>query len=136
MTFGAQLLAWRRHRRLTQSELGSNAGIPRPYLSRLELDKADPSLSLVRRLAVALDLGVGELIERPTSQQQFTNDELDRVARGALRPGLYDAGKATPYIRPMSRLLKERRASLGLTRSRGSSSPTKIAGIHALRRIR
>ena len=47
-------MAWRKDKNLTQEQLAQKVGCPRPYLSRLERDEVDPSLSLVRRLAVAL----------------------------------------------------------------------------------
>ncbi|MCG3204700.1 MAG: hypothetical protein KCHDKBKB_01415 [Elusimicrobia bacterium] len=137
MSFGQQLLSWRRYRGLTQLELSKLANIQRPYLSRLEMDKADPSLSSLRRLAAALDVRVGTLIEETPPLKFLTNEQLDHVARGALRPGMYSAGSATSYIRPLSRLLKERRASLGLYKPRKrTASVSPSSNQQTLRRMR
>jgi DNA-binding XRE family transcriptional regulator len=135
MTLGFQLLAWRRHRGFTQADLAIKAGIPRPYLSRLELDKVDPSLSLLRRLASGLNIRVGELIEELPVRRGLTNQQLDDVARGALKPSA-SHGRG-PLVRPLARMLKERRAALGLYKPR--KGPKKIArgtGVFALRRLR
>ena len=137
MTFGFQLLSWRRHRGLTQSALAEKSGITRPYLSRLELDRVDPSLSLLRRLAVVLNLRVGELIDTLPAKKMLTNEELDRVARGALKPSLGKTVVGAPYIHPLSRLLKARRAALGLYKPRSNRDKiSQSTGKHALRRMK
>jgi transcriptional regulator with XRE-family HTH domain len=135
--FGYQLLCWRRHRGFTQLDLAQKTNVPRPYLSRLELDKVDPSLSLIRRLAAALDLRIGELIEELPVFKLLTNEELDSVARAALRPSSPQIGKAVHYVRALSRALKERRAAVGLYKPRGKKKRlVKSSGIQSIRRLR
>jgi transcriptional regulator with XRE-family HTH domain len=55
-----------RERRLargwTQEELAKRAGISRVYLNKLETQKQDPRLSVVARLASALNVKTGELV--------------------------------------------------------------------------
>jgi transcriptional regulator with XRE-family HTH domain len=46
---------------MTQDALATAAGVSRGYLSRLEMGRHDPPLSLLRRLAKALKVTVGEL---------------------------------------------------------------------------
>ena len=56
-------MSWRRRRGLTQVDLAERSHLSRPYVSRLEKGKVDPALSAIRRLAVALDISLGQLIE-------------------------------------------------------------------------
>jgi transcriptional regulator with XRE-family HTH domain len=49
---------------MTQEQLAMKAGLSQPYLSQLEAgDKGNPSLPLLRKLARALGVPVGELLE-------------------------------------------------------------------------
>jgi len=49
-------------RALTQRELAEMAGLSTNALNRLELDKAEPHMSTLRKLAKALDVDPSELI--------------------------------------------------------------------------
>ncbi len=51
----------RRRAGLTQEELSERAGMGRATLARLEAGSVDPAASTLRKLAVALGVGVGEL---------------------------------------------------------------------------
>ena len=135
MGFGLTLLSWRRHRRLTQQDLASKAGVPRPYLSRLERDEVDPSVSLLRRLAVALGITPGTLLDTSPPHKPLSRHALDRLARGALKPGAR-AYRDVPLIATAGRAFLEKRAALGLTRGRRVRFGKGIAGIHALRWLR
>ena len=53
----------RAERELSQEELADRAGISRQYLSRLEIGRHDPSLSTLVKLAKALGVKPGELLE-------------------------------------------------------------------------
>lgn len=79
------MLAWRRHRKLSQSQLADISGVLRPYLSRLERNEVDPSLSLVYRLAAALELSPGQLIDEDPPQPALDRHALDDLAREFLR---------------------------------------------------
>lgn len=59
----ARLKVLRRRRGLTQTELAARAGISRGYLSRLEIARQDPSLSVLEKLATALGVTVARLLE-------------------------------------------------------------------------
>jgi transcriptional regulator with XRE-family HTH domain len=48
---------------LSQEALAKKAGLSREYLARLETGKHDPSVSTVERLAKALKVKVGKLLE-------------------------------------------------------------------------
>jgi transcriptional regulator with XRE-family HTH domain len=110
---GYHIMAWRRHLALTQAGLADRANLSRPYLSRLEKGKADPALSSLRRIALALGITVGKLIEELPPEKLLSRDELDRLARGALRPGTQEA-HAQPGTRVLALVNRERRKALGL----------------------
>jgi len=54
----------RRERRMTQEELAKKARVTKYYISQLETGLRDnPSLPVLRRLAKALGVSAGELLE-------------------------------------------------------------------------
>ncbi|HVF02111.1 MAG TPA: helix-turn-helix transcriptional regulator [Rubrobacteraceae bacterium] len=59
---GDRLKNLRIRRALTQRELAERAGISTNALNRLELDKAEPHMSTLRKLARALDIDPTELV--------------------------------------------------------------------------
>ena len=59
---GDRLKNLRIRRALTQRELAEMAGLSTNALNRLELDKAEPHMSTLRKLAKALDVDPSELI--------------------------------------------------------------------------
>lgn len=48
---------------MTQEGLAKKAGISRVYVARLETGKQDPTLTTLKKLAKALKMTVGELLE-------------------------------------------------------------------------
>jgi transcriptional regulator with XRE-family HTH domain len=62
-TFGARVARFRKHRRLTQEGLAKLSGVSRTHLARIETGRADPSLTVLLRLAAALGLRVADLVE-------------------------------------------------------------------------
>jgi transcriptional regulator with XRE-family HTH domain len=60
---GDRLKALRIRRALTQEELAQRAGLSKNAVNRLEVDKAEPRMSTLRKLARALDVDPAELIE-------------------------------------------------------------------------
>jgi predicted transcriptional regulator len=59
----ARLKRLRAQRGMTQEQLAAKAGISRPYLARLETARQDPTLSTLEKLAKALRLKVGRMLE-------------------------------------------------------------------------
>jgi transcriptional regulator with XRE-family HTH domain len=53
----------RESRAFSQEELAKRAGISRGYLARLETARQDPTLSTLEKLAKALRVKVGRLLE-------------------------------------------------------------------------
>ena len=91
-TFGEQLLAWRRRRGLTQTELAARAGIPQPNLSALESDRWDPKLSTIRRLAAALQIAPGQLMDQRPRERSWDRHHIDRF----VRQSVLDPAKVPP----------------------------------------
>ena len=128
MNIGYHIMAWRRHRSLTQAGLAERAHLSRPYLSKLEKGKADPALSCLRQLALALDLRIGQLVEELPHETSLSRDDIDRLARGALRPGTREA-QTQKGTRVLALLNRERRKALGLyvPKKKAAAKPTTYA---------
>ena len=59
-----KLRTWRQERGVTQEELAKKAKVTKRYISQLETGlRQNPSLPVLRRLAKALGVSVGELLE-------------------------------------------------------------------------
>lgn len=61
--FGNRLKALRKEKDLSQEELAERSGLNRPYISGIEKGKRNVSLEVMEKLAEALEVGIGELIE-------------------------------------------------------------------------
>jgi transcriptional regulator with XRE-family HTH domain len=109
---------------LTQADLAERSHLSRPYVSRLEKGKVDPGLSAIRQIAVALNVGIGQLIEELPPERPLSRDQMDQLARGALRPGTREA-RSLPETRVLASMINERRKALGLrvSRKNGESLP-------------
>ena len=59
----AKIKALRERRGLTQEQLAEKAGVGRSHLARLETGKQDPTLSTLEKIASALKVKVGRLLE-------------------------------------------------------------------------
>lgn len=84
----------RETRGLTQQQLAKLSGIPRPTLANLESGSANPTLTVLVRVAAALQLRVEELIGPPKASARFYRaHELPKRTRGQvnLRKLLPDA---------------------------------------------
>jgi transcriptional regulator with XRE-family HTH domain len=73
--FARRLRELRAERGLTQAELAQKAKVTTTYISKLESAGAAPGIDLVENLAVALGVGITELIPAPAP------DDLSAVSR-------------------------------------------------------
>lgn len=62
---------------LSQRQLALRMQVPRTYVSKIENDKATPTLSSLRRLAVALEVSVPALLEQSTNA--IANSRLEEI---------------------------------------------------------
>jgi len=58
-----RLKQFREARGWTQEQLAEKAGFSRAYIARLEIGRHDPTLSTLEKLAKALRVTVGKLVE-------------------------------------------------------------------------
>jgi transcriptional regulator with XRE-family HTH domain len=61
--FGSNLRAARKKRKWTQEDLAGRSGVQAGEISRMEAGKRDPQVSTVEKLAVALEIPPGQLLE-------------------------------------------------------------------------
>ncbi len=82
---GQTLYLWRVENRLTQTDLARRSGISRPNLSTIENGGRDITVETLRRLAAALDITPGVLVDGvlPITRRPETlsRERLDRIAR-------------------------------------------------------
>lgn len=105
-TFADTLYLWRTERGLTQEALAQAAGIPRPNLSTLERGILEPTLRTIRRLALALDIRPGWLVDGITPGSE-DRKALDRYRMDQIVSVVMDRGQLkNPYEQRVARLLK------------------------------
>lgn len=61
---GKNLRETRKQLGLTQQEVSQRSGVQAGEISRIEAGKRDPQISTVERLAKALDVSAGQLLDR------------------------------------------------------------------------
>ena len=62
--FGKTLRRLRITKKLTQEELGLEAGLRRTFISSLELGQKQPSLETIQKLAAVLELSISKLLQQ------------------------------------------------------------------------
>ncbi len=61
--FGIRLREAREHLGLTQEEVAQRSGVHATEVSRMEAGKRDPKISTLRRLAKAVEVKAGQLLD-------------------------------------------------------------------------
>ena len=61
--FAMRLKRLRAERQISQADLARASGVSREYIARLELGQQDPTLGTMQKLAKALKVKAGELLE-------------------------------------------------------------------------
>lgn len=81
---GANLRYVRRQRGLTQDQVARLCGVPRSTVSHLETGAANPTLSVLAQVAMALQLPIEELVSTPRARLQiFPRGSLPVEVRGS-----------------------------------------------------
>ena len=76
---------YRRSRQISQAQLAKMAGIPRPTLAHLESGTANPTLSVLMRLASTLQVLIEELVAPPrATARHFEVEDLPQRQRGSV----------------------------------------------------
>lgn len=79
----ANVKALRETRGLTQSQMAKAAGLPRPTWANLETGTANPTLSVLMKVAGAMQVTLEELVGPPrASARLYRADELPQSKRG------------------------------------------------------
>ncbi len=84
---GSLILLWRNQKKLTQGELSKLCGVSRPNLSAIEQGARDMTVGTLRRIAAALGVRAGELVDgvnvsdEGVDLQEWGRHAIDRVAR-------------------------------------------------------
>src|SRR5215470_13793281 len=95
----ANLRYLRERRGLTQSQLAKLCGVPRSTVANIETGAANPTLSVLARVAGALQLSLEELLSAPRARcQVFPKGTLPVQARG--RGGKVQVHKLLPHPIP------------------------------------
>jgi transcriptional regulator with XRE-family HTH domain len=84
---GPRLRRMRTRLGLSQRELARRAGVSNATISMIEGDRVSPSVSALRQVLSALDVGVAEFFagaEEPAEQIVYRADELTEIAGGAV----------------------------------------------------
>ena len=71
--FGVALRAYRRQRGLTQDQLSVRVNVVRSYICTLESGKKQPNLDMILRLAAALDVTPGALLDAMVAARDGTD---------------------------------------------------------------
>ncbi len=72
-------------RNMTQEQLARLSGVPRPTWTNLESGTANPTVSVLARVAAALQVPVEELISPPKAQAKlYSADSIEREERGSV----------------------------------------------------
>jgi transcriptional regulator with XRE-family HTH domain len=66
--FGIALRKLRLAKKLTQEQLGFEAGLRRTFISSLELGEKQPSLATIQKLATVFELSMSKFIQKVESQ--------------------------------------------------------------------
>lgn len=84
MTVGENIRKLRKERGLTQKQLGELCGIKEANVRKYELDKANPKIETIERIAQALDVPIRAIKENITWEEHRNTEEIKRLERSAL----------------------------------------------------
>lgn len=79
---------WRQRRGLSQRQLAERMHVPRTYVSKIENDKATPTIASLERMAAAMDTNIAALL----TSSEPASDLLDDAFVQALLPYLPHLG--------------------------------------------
>jgi transcriptional regulator with XRE-family HTH domain len=75
MNFGKRLAEMRKKRGLTQPQLSELVGVHVSQLVNYEKDRSQPTLEVIRKLALALDVTADELVFDPSERMPLVTDK-------------------------------------------------------------
>jgi transcriptional regulator with XRE-family HTH domain len=75
MNFGKRLVEFRKQRALTQAQLAQQVGVHIAQLRNYEGERSQPTLEVIRKLALALSITADELIFEPHERLPAVTDK-------------------------------------------------------------
>ncbi len=110
---GQTIYSWRLSKRMTQETLASSARVSRPNLSAIEQGGRDLTVQTLRRLAAALGISAGTLVDGVGPKPEYvpvnTNRHtLDRIARLAAGKRLRASGREKKIALALAFVMKSK----------------------------
>ena len=84
MTVGENIRKLRKERGMTQKQLGEMCGIKEANIRKYELDKANPKIETIERIAQALGVPIRAIKENITWEEHKNTEEIRQLERSAL----------------------------------------------------
>ncbi|EWS54902.1 MULTISPECIES: helix-turn-helix transcriptional regulator [unclassified Methylibium] len=78
---GVEVKVRRQELAFTQEDLAGRCDLDRPFISLIEVGKKQPSLSVLHRIASALDLKFGEFCDRIDARYRKALKSSERIRR-------------------------------------------------------
>lgn len=124
---GQTIYYWRRSKKITQANLAWRAGVTRPNLSAIENGGRDLTVQTLRRIADALGVTPGTLVDgigpkpshTPVNLNRFS---IDRVARLAVGQRLRATSKEKKLSLDLASVMKSKIPSKGVKQRRVRSA--------------
>lgn len=124
MALGKTICLWRLKAGLTQAELARRAGISRPNLSVIERDGRDVTVGTLKRIAVALGVVPGVLVDGIAPERQgrenLSRVSLDRIARRVMGFSIPLSSEESEIANCLGNLMKQK---LGRTKQSKRNLP-------------
>jgi len=131
LPFGETVLSWRLARGMSQAELAKAARMSRPNLSGVERGNREVTLGTLRRLALALDVLPGVLVNgEPPAQMN------EPLGRAALERIAHAAAHGTSTTNEQEQRLGVLLAEAASARIAGGEAPTRGTTAHRRRSTR
>jgi transcriptional regulator with XRE-family HTH domain len=115
LTLGQTILIWRSSRGLSQSQLAQKAGLSRPNLSQIESGKRDVTVGTLRRIAFALQVNPGTLVdgEAPGIKkgEKLSRQKMELLA-AAVADGLELQGQDGQRVADLAVITRSQRSAL------------------------
>ena len=83
MTTGQKIRTLRKEKKLTQKQLGQLSGIDEANIRKYELDRQNPKIETLEKIASALDVPLAVLVENLTWETWQQTDEAAKVEKTA-----------------------------------------------------
>ena len=96
---GHRVRHFRKEQALTLAQLGERVDRPVPYLSQLENGRVEPKIGVLNKLADALEVTVGDLVDETPPNRRA---ELELAIERAQQDPRYEA-LALPYLKPSAK---------------------------------